>query len=86
MRLYHRVDDRVLFREIVMAFKGVTIDEKTGTMTIKLDLQTPVLSSTGKQFNIAIAGGIPEGLTYKGKNVRVQVSAGYKNTEYVKPA
>lgn len=84
MRLYQRVAGKPLRKEYGMAFKKVTIDEKAMTLTIVCDLQAPTLSSTGKQFNIAVAGGIPEGVQFKGKNVRVQVSAGYKNADYVK--
>jgi hypothetical protein len=61
------------------------IDEKTGTMTLVVKLQEPAVSSTGKSLNIAVFGGTPDGLSFKGKNVRVNGSAGIPNPEY-KPA
>ena len=60
------------------------IDDKAGTLTIVAKLQQAVLSSTQKSFNIAVFGGTPDGLLYKGKQVRINGSAGYANPDYVK--
>ncbi len=68
-----------------MAIKSATIDPKAGTVTIVLTLQEPVLSDSQKTYNIATGSGKPDGLSYKGKELRLSASVGFKNPDYVKP-
>lgn len=59
----------------------VTVDEKQGKLTIELDLNAnPQPSSTGKMLLAASTAGFTDaGATYKGRPLRVNVTAGVRS-------